>query len=328
MIGSDIDLSLKSIWQSWFAFRKGKRATRELQMFQYNLERNLGELHAELNDGAYRHGGYTHFTVCDNKRRQIAVSGIRDRVVHRLIYDYLVPIYDKTFIYDAWSCRTGKGLLACIERTQKFLTAHPHSFVWRADIKKFFDSVDRETLLDILAHRIHGQKAFRLVREVILSFPTTQREREREYFKGMPIGNLTSQIFANIYLNELDRFVKHELRIKNYLRYGDDFILVEPDLQKLTRFRDRTIQFLEEKLQLSLNSKNDKIVKALHGLKFLGKIIWPGNRRLNNRNLCRIQERLSFRNISAYYGIAGKHGYYQFRKEFAWLTKGLIYPDQ
>jgi RNA-directed DNA polymerase len=178
-MGNDsfIDLSLGNIWHSWFAFRKGKRATQEMHVFQYDLERNLRELYEELKDGAYYHGDYTHFTVCDNKRRRIAVAGIRDRVVHRLIYDYLVPIHDKGFIYDAWSCRKGKGLLACIERTQKFLTAHSHSYVWRADIRKFFDSVNHKVLLKILARRVHEPKASWLIREVIRSFPTVQRER-------------------------------------------------------------------------------------------------------------------------------------------------------
>jgi RNA-directed DNA polymerase len=173
-----MDLSLKNIWKSWFAFRKGKRASKELHAFEYYLERNLQKLYAELNDGTYRHGDYTHFTICDNKRRKIAVSGIRDRVVHRLVYDYLVPIYDKTFVYDAWSCRKNKGLLTCIERTQKFLTTHPFSFVWRADIRKFFDSVNQKILLKILARRVHDPKALWLIQEVVGSFPTVQRERE------------------------------------------------------------------------------------------------------------------------------------------------------
>lgn len=122
MIGKEsIDLSLKNIWHSWFAFRKGKRATAELHAFQYYLEKNLYELFQDLNRGRYRHGGYRKFIVCDNKRREISVAMIPDRVVHRLIYDYLEKIYDKTFIYDAWSCRKGKGLLGAIERINGFL---------------------------------------------------------------------------------------------------------------------------------------------------------------------------------------------------------------
>jgi retron-type reverse transcriptase len=116
-----IDLSLKNIWKCWFAFRAGKRATLEMHDFQYHLEKNLYKLFLDLNNGRYRHGGYKKFIVCDNKRREISVASVRDRVVHRLIYDYLEKIYDKTFIYDAWSCRKEKGLLGAIERTQEFL---------------------------------------------------------------------------------------------------------------------------------------------------------------------------------------------------------------
>ncbi|KKQ71490.1 MAG: RNA-directed DNA polymerase [Candidatus Peregrinibacteria bacterium GW2011_GWC2_39_14] len=122
-----IDLSLKNIWQSWFDFRKGKRATKELHIFQYYLEKNLFELFQNLNNGLYRHGKYEKFIVCDNKRREISVAEIRDRVVHRLIYNYLEEIYDKTFIYDAWSCRKGKGLLGAIERISGFLKACSHT---------------------------------------------------------------------------------------------------------------------------------------------------------------------------------------------------------
>ncbi len=123
MMGSEesIDLSLKNIWISWFEFRKGKRVGCEIDDFQYHLEQRLFELFRDLNNGSYNHGGYRKFVVCDNKRREISVASVRDRVVHRLVYDFLVEIYDNTFIFDAWSCRKGKGLMGAIERTQEFL---------------------------------------------------------------------------------------------------------------------------------------------------------------------------------------------------------------
>ena len=111
----------KNIWRSWWRFRSGKRRTKELDLWQYYLESNLFRLYTDLNGGAYRHGSYQYFTVSDTKRRDIAVASIRERVVHRLVYDYLVDIFDKTLIYDAWSCRKGKGLLGAIERSQQFL---------------------------------------------------------------------------------------------------------------------------------------------------------------------------------------------------------------
>lgn len=170
MGNESIDVGLENIWRSWFAFRKGKRQTSEFHKFQYFLEKNLIALFHDLNDGNYKHGRYKKFVVSDNKRREISVAGIRDRVVHRFVYDFLTPIYDKTFIYDAWSCRVKKGLLGAIERAQYFLKRYPHAFVWKADVKKFFDSVDQETLLKILSLRIKDVKSYGLIREIIESF--------------------------------------------------------------------------------------------------------------------------------------------------------------
>ena len=179
MTGSDsINLGLGNIWRSWFAFRKGKRATLELHEFQFDLEKNLFGLRRDMVNGTYRHGSYRRFTVCDNKRREISVAGIRDRVVHRLIYDYLVPIFDKVFVFDAWSCRTGKGLLGAIERAQGFLKKSPRAYVWRADIKKFFDSVDQGVLMGLVSRRVGDPRALGLIGEVVGSFPKVQRERE------------------------------------------------------------------------------------------------------------------------------------------------------
>lgn len=163
-------MSLKNIWSSWFAFRKGKRPTAELYEFQHHLERNLFELFKDLNKGNYRHGGYKTFIVSDNKRREISVASIRDRVVHRLVYDHLNKSYDKTFIYDAWSCRLGKGLLGAIERAQHFLKKYPHSFVWKGDVHKFFDSVDQKTLVEILSFRVKDAKTYKVLEEIIGSF--------------------------------------------------------------------------------------------------------------------------------------------------------------
>ena len=157
MTGSDsIDISLESIWKSWWAYRKGKRFTEDLYEFQYHLEENLFDLYSVLNNGTYVHGGYHKFIISDNKRREIAVASIRDRIVHRLLYDQFVTIWDKTFIHDAWSCRKGKGLLGAIQRTQDFLQSYPRAYVWRADIKKFFDNVNHEILTNLILKRANS----------------------------------------------------------------------------------------------------------------------------------------------------------------------------
>ncbi|MBU2552845.1 MAG: RNA-directed DNA polymerase [Bacteroidetes bacterium] len=140
----------------------------------------------------------------------------------------------------------------------------------------------------------------------------------------MPIGNLTSQIFANIYLNELDRFVKHELKVKYYLRYGDDFILVHPDREKLIELRELTVRFLEDVLMLKMNPKNDKILKVSHGLKFLGVVICSDGKTLNKRNIKRIKNRINLKNVGSYHGLVNKHSLSEFSHEFDWWIYDLI----
>ena len=140
----------------------------------------------------------------------------------------------------------------------------------------------------------------------------------------MPIGNLTSQIFANIYLNELDRFVKHKLKVKYYLRYGDDFILIHPDLKELTRLRSLVIQFINEELKLTFNAKNDKIVKTVHGLKFLGVVLSPDGRVINKRNYKGINRRLNLKNVGSYYGLVKKHTLSEYNHEFDWWIYKLL----
>ena len=184
--------SIHNIWRCWNLFRKGKSKTKELRTFEYTLEENLFQLHKDLNRGVYKHGQYCQFTGFENKKRDIVVAPIRDRVVHRMIYEYLVPIFDKTFIYDVWSCRKGKGLLGAIERTQMFAKQYANGFVWRTDIKKFFDSVDQDVLLKCIERRIADPSTLRIIREILSSYRIFkaenlgkvtglgERERERE----------------------------------------------------------------------------------------------------------------------------------------------------
>lgn len=136
----------------------------------------------------------------------------------------------------------------------------------------------------------------------------------------MPIGNLTSQIFSNIYLNELDRFVKHVLGVRAYLRYGDDFLIFADHPKKLAELRSKVIDFLAVNLRLTINPKNDVALKAQHGLKFLGVQLWPQGRRLTKRNRKRVKKRLTASNLSSYYGVLSKHQKAARMKEFYWQT--------
>ena len=325
-----MDISLANIWQSWYRFCRGKRKTKELEIFQYFLEENLQQLHRDLENKTYAHGDYKKFIVNENKKREISVASIKDRVLHRLVYEYLVEIYDRTFIFDAWSCRKNKGLVGAIERTQKFLKEYSNSYVWRSDISKFFDSVNQEILLKIIYRKISDENTRKLIKEIIDSYQTNseaqierERERERESKcaspKGIPIGNLTSQIFANIYLNEFDRFAKHVLKPQAYLRYGDDFIFIELNRDVLTSKRETAIKFLSEKLKLEINSKNDILTKVKSGLHFLGVEVFPKGRKLKNRNWKRAQDRLNSQNAASYDGLIKKHCNAKKKKHFNWI---------
>lgn len=187
---------------------------------------------------------------------------------------------------------------------------------------KFFDSVDQEILLKILSLRIKDSTTLNLLKEVIASYTTITGKKV-----GMPIGNLTSQIFANIYLNELDRFVKHQLKPKAYVRYGDDFIFIETDVEKLKSFRAQTTIFLNQKLKLNVNPKSDKIMKVQNGLKLLGVQFWFSGRTLNKRNLSRTKAKLASNNISSYSGLLKKHGNKKQIKHFNWLVYEKLLAD-
>ena len=324
----ELDLSLNNIWKSWFRFRAGKRKTTEIENFQYYLEENLWRLHADLNSGQYVHCQYQHFTANDSKRRDIAVAVIRDRVVHRLLYDYLVEIYDQTFIFDAWSCRKNKGLIGAIDRTEKMFRRYNKSFVWRADITKFFDNIKQNTLLAIITRRVKDEKSIWLMKKVIGGYlaGVTAREREREReecARGIPIGNLTSQIFANIYFNEFDRFVKHILKPQFYLRYGDDFIIIAPSRTDAKKIKESAVLFLQNTLGLEINRKNDIIIPVRQGVHFLGVEIFPTGRRLKKRIWQKAQSKLNINNVASYKGLIQQH-YSKKLSYFGWLITKIL----
>ena len=180
MIGSSsMDFSLSNFWRCWHKFLRGKKLSQEIQTFQYYLESNLFYLQRELDSGLYRHGGYRVFVVRENKKRTISVAAVRDRIVHRLAYEFLVFIYNRTFIFDVWSCRKEKGLTDAIERSQKFLNAYPDGYVWRADITKFFDNVAHKILIKMLERKVTHPKDIKLLKEIITSFLAVGANWER-----------------------------------------------------------------------------------------------------------------------------------------------------
>lgn len=212
-------VSLENLFFAWDEFKKGKQKKPDVQRFEFDLERNIFQLHRDLLNKTYRHGPYKGFYICDPKVRHIHKATVRDRVLHHAVFKILNPIFEPTFIPNSFSCRVGKGThrgVAALEKMARGIARNGVNlcYVLKCDIQKFFDTVDHTILLSILNKRIKDEDAVWLLQEIIESFP-----------KGLPIGNLTSQIFANIYMNEFDQFVKHELKIKYYVRYTDDFAI-------------------------------------------------------------------------------------------------------
>ena len=294
---SDIDISIAALYEAWRLFRRGKRAGRHIVEFEYNLEKELMCLAYEIAQGAYRHSSYEKFVVNDNKRRLIAVAAVRDRVVHRLLYEYLVQRYDKMFVYDAWSCRPRKGIDGAISRVQQHMRAYRDGWLWRSDIRKFFDHVDHEVLLELISRRVTGSRAIWLMRTVVESYDAGKQA-------GLAIGNLTSQICANIYMHEYDRFVAHELHPLGYVRYGDDMVLWAPNEQEARDFADRSQEFLARVLHLAINPQSTVLQPACRKLHYLGVEFWPSGHRLDARMRSRLVKNVGMANYASYDALA------------------------
>lgn len=298
---------MEILWNCWLKYKKGKRKTIDYLQFEENLERNLLGLAEQLQSGAYRHGTYRSFEVKENKKRLISVASVRDRLVHRLLYEYLVPIIDHKLDFDVWSCRGGKGLVAAVFRCGQLVQKYGRGYFWRADISRFFASVDKDILMSLIKAMIPDALAVKLLREVVASYPV-----------GLSIGNLTSQILANLYLNEFDRFVRHELKPLAYMRYGDDFILFDAELASLKMKETMAIEFLHGQLGLRINPNNNFIAPVWKGIKYLGCNIGPEGIILNRRNRRRVFRRLNQSNLASYHGLIQKFGNKDLRDKFDW----------
>ncbi|MCI5108324.1 MAG: reverse transcriptase/maturase family protein [Candidatus Pacebacteria bacterium] len=242
-------------------------------MFELDLMENLVELHNDLIKGKYNHGSYVSFRVNYPKPRHIHKASIRDRLLHHAIHRILYPEFDKKFISDSYSCRINKGTHKAIKRFEIFskkasLNNIRTCWVLKCDIKKFFDSIDHEILISILNKNISDEKVVKLLEKIIESFHKCSN-------KGLPLGNLTSQLLVNIYINEFDHFVKHELRIKYYIRYADDFVVLSPDRGYLEEIFPIIESFLNSTLKLSIHPNKISINTMASGIDFLGWVHFP-----------------------------------------------------
>jgi len=296
-------ISVENLLAAWKEFMRGKRKKQDVQEFQYRLMDNILLLHRELKDKTYVHGGYRHFSISDPKPRDIHKASVRDRLLHHALYRTLYPFFDATFITDSYSCRVGKGTHKAMNRLRTFArkVSHNHTrtcFVLKCDIRKFFASIDQKILLGIVRGHIPDSRIVSLIAEVVGSFcvPYSSRSCElRNRQKGLPLGNLTSQLLVNIYMKEFDQFVKHTLKAKYYIRYADDFVLISHNKQWLLNLVPYMELFLREKLKLTLHQDKTFIKNFASGVDFLGWVHFQDHRVLRavtkKRMLRRLLER-------------------------------------
>ncbi|NQV12314.1 RNA-dependent DNA polymerase [Candidatus Uhrbacteria bacterium] len=296
--------SIENLFIAWERFRKGKRSRQDVMFFERYLEDNLFALQAELASGVYQHSPYDRFTIHDPKQRTIHKADVKDRVVHQAIVNVIELIFEKRFIYDSYSCRVGKGTHAAIRRLQTFLRKPSANntrtiYVLKCDIRKFFASVNHETLKKLIIQRVDDPKTLDLLTGIIESFSTS-------HGTGIPLGNLTSQLFANIYLHELDWYVKQELRVKHYIRYCDDFVLLSSSKHECLAWVELVNAFLKEKLSMQLHPNKISVRTWTQGVDFLGYVVLPHSIIIRPSTARRALRCSNTENKSSYLGLC-KH---------------------
>lgn len=269
-----------NLYSAYLKARKQKRYHKEILEFSYNLEPNLFALQRELRDKTYRVGAYRPFVVYEPKKRQIVALPFRDRIVQHAICNIIWADLDKRMIYDSYACRPGKGMHGAVKRLSGFIANRNNGYFLKLDIKSYFASVNLETLSSILERYVPDPDIMNLLKTIIYS----------RFDVGIPIGNLCSQFFANIFLNDLDYYAKHVLKVKCYIRYMDDVIIVHSDKKVLREIWSAVEKFVNERLSLTLNRKSH-IGRVLDGIEFVGYRVFRGYRLVKKQSLMRMRKK-------------------------------------
>lgn len=290
-----------NLWQAYLQARQGKRSQLAVAAFEYELESELIQLEEELRSGSYQPGGYTSFRIRASKPRLVNAAPFRDRVVHHALINVIGPLFERQFISDSYANRRGKGTHRALDRCTYFLRRY--HYVMLCDVVQFFPSVDLEILTEILGRTIGDSRVMDLIGRILAGGAGVQAaEYDMVYFpgddlfarlrpRGLPIGNLTSQHWANVYLNELDQYAKRTLRIHGYVRYVDDILLFAQEKAELHAWKEAIQDFLQ-RLRLTLHTTRAQPRPVLTGVPFLGFQVFPDHRRLKRRNGLTFQRRL------------------------------------
>lgn len=292
----DKKLTYDNLMKAHMLSKKGKGYRDEVILFNLKQEEYILWLYEQLKNGTYKHGKYAVFYVTDPKLRRIEKSRYIDRIVHRFVVDnFLKEYFEKSFIYHTYACIKNKGMhRACLDlqKTMKHCkNIWEEYYILKMDVRKYFDNINKDILFKILKRKIADNKLLWLLKEIIYSNCTKEElDNPRYKRKGLPIGNYTSQLFANIYLNEVDQYIKHKLNIKYYFRYLDDSILLVKTKKEAKRCLEKIKKFIKNNLELELNEKT-QIFKSKQGVNFCGykineyrlKIRDRGKRKLKNK---------------------------------------------
>jgi retron-type reverse transcriptase len=298
-----------NLWEQIIAFdnlllaarkaQKGKRFRENVLAFNYNLEQELPQLQRDLSDRTYQPGLYRTFQIYEPKPRLISAAPYRDRVVHHALCNVIVPIFERTFIADSYANRVGFGTHRALKRFIEF--ARNRRYVLQCDVRKYFPSLDHEILKSLIQRKIKCSDTLWLIETIIDS--SNAQETVIDHFpdddlitplvrrRGLPIGNLTSQFFANIYLNGFDHFAKEVLKAEQYVRYVDDFALFSDDWQYLSDARLQIESYLAT-LRLKIHPVKSQLFETRHGATFLGFRVLPDRIRVRTENLRRARRRL------------------------------------
>ncbi|MFV0424396.1 MAG: reverse transcriptase domain-containing protein [Bacilli bacterium] len=282
----------------------GRRYQNDVMQFNYNLEENLIDLQNHLIHKSYEVGKYHEFFVYDPKKRLIMSLPFKDRVLQWAIYMVLNPIFSKGYINDSHGCIKGKGIHSAVQRLKYWLRIvnkdKEKYYYLKLDISKYYYRIDHEILLNIIKRKIDDDDLICLLEKIIkseeqpfgLPIGSTFDETEQRLFdRGIPIGNLTSQMFANIYLNELDQYIKHTLKVKYFIRYMDDMIILHHDKKLLYEYKMLIEEFLQNELKLNLNNKT-AIRPISLGIDFVGYKVWPTYIKLRKSSALKMKRKL------------------------------------
>ena len=287
-----------ALYQAWIDASHGKRGKRACMEFSRYLACNLDALHQELHSGTYKPQAYIEFTVYEPKQRTIYAPAFRDLVVQHAIYRLVYPIFNAGFIDQSFACRVGKGTHAAADYSQAALrSCDSDSYLLQLDIRKFFYSIDRDILRKLIEKKIKDQRFV----DVMMQFASYGEP------KGIPIGNLLSQMYALVYLNPLDHFVKRELKARLYCRYVDDFVIFGWDKQRCVDALERIKLFLADRLALELSRFT--LQKVRRGLNFVGYRTWKSTRFVRKHSLftfTKAAKKAALQSVISVLGHAGR----------------------